>query len=509
VFAVGLAAALSTSAVWAKTYTVNIPFVGTVNISISSSDETADDLNPRSPEIPDFLTQRVFAPPGRVAPSGSAQSLGGAYTALADDPTASVWNPAGLAPCDGGPGVYVGGHWGSHSFAHDSTEPGFDVCENAHGESVVDYIGVVCPFNVFERDCAFALSARRAYDFTHRFSADLHQSSSETHRSQASETDKDSASVNFVGPPAGNLSAERVTRLESDMTEVLSSDVTTSLQFAQNGSIDAVSPAFAIACGPRCSAGLTVNVFTDNLLNSRPISSSTVSRYSGTSENVSTIVTEEDEEITFSYNAPAPVGAGGGTLDDSSSSRVDRRRRVIHFEGEYEERSEYAGLFGANATLGVLCSLTERLRAGVSVDLPWRAGTTHTTSTRNTLKTLDPNGNVIGVTETESSETQDAVFTFPMHSAAGLAWNWTDNFLTALDVQHTQWSRFCYRPKAGPGSIPWTARRTARTPSPTAGAWGSGPRCRSTSATLPPSPCAEAPHGISGRGSGKPIRTTA
>jgi len=339
----------------------------------------------------------------------------------------------------------VGGRWGHHCYHHESSDPDFDVSHHCYDAYAVDYLGVVYPFEVRGRNGVCSLSARTAYDFTQHFAADIWQMSTERRQSRSSGTDKDSFEAVF-GPQTW-LNADRTTHLTHELSEVLTSDVTTSLQFTREGTVDAVGPAVGVAIGPRCAAGVTVNFFTDNLFSSRPISSSTVAEYSGMSENVSTLVTKEDEKVEFSYMSP--MGPGSGKLDDSSDRTVKRQRRTIYFDGRYEERNEYADLFGVNAMLGVLCKPTERLRAAVSVDLPWRGRTTHTVSTRNTVRTLDSSGAVVDVSETAETVTQDAVFTFPMHSTAGAAWNWTDSLLTSLDVRHTQWSRFSYQAEGG------------------------------------------------------------
>jgi hypothetical protein len=410
--------------------------------------------------VPDFATPHVVAAPRRCGPGAAAGALGGAFTAVSDDATAAAWNPGALPALEGA-GVYASARWSRSAFRHESGDADFAVSEDRYDGMGLDFLGAFLPFRLFDRDCVAAASCRPAFDFTQRFTADLRQAARETRKEHSTRSDGDGVrvAINIAMPPpapafAGALTGDVTTRRTSELTEVITSDVTTSLRFAQDGAIDAFGPSLGVALGPRCSVGAAMNLYVNNLFTGRSIVSRTAARYSGSSEVASTLVEEKKTEGDYTYRVTdgVVVVAGGGDFDMFSDTTETRSRRAIRFEGEYEETSEYSDLFGASATLGVLCKPVGKLRAGMALDLPWRARATHTTSVRSSVTTLDSSGQkVLGVSETADTQTRGAVLAFPASASVGAGWNWTESFLTSLDVRHTQWSRFSY--SAGGGKL--------------------------------------------------------
>jgi hypothetical protein len=450
--AVCLSLALAPDTGMGKSYSITIPNVGTVGVDIDHAEGGGGELHPSAPQVPEFVTAHVFAPPERCEPGVKARSLAGAFTGEADDLTAAVWNPAGL-PLLGGPAAYVSGDWSLRRFRHDSSDADLTVSEDGFDTSGPDFIGALVPFRLLGRDWGFALSYHRAFDFTQRFTGDVSQSSRESRSRERTGTESDSFRAQANVPPfAVTVDSDVTTRRTSELKETFTSEARTSLQFSQDGVVDAVGPALGVALGPRCSAGVAVNVFADNLLNGRSIVSRTASSFSGRSDNSYTLKTTEETDGEYTYNATFGniVFNGAGDYDMFSDHSEEHGRKTLLFEGEREEMNEYRNLRGANGTLGLLCRPADRLRLGGSLDLPWRARVVHERSVRQTVRTLDASGTrVLGVSATDEASTQDATLSFPLHAALGASWQWTDSLLSSLDVNHTRWSQFAYQDAAG------------------------------------------------------------
>jgi len=102
--------------------------------------------------------------PNPVGSGARALGMGGAFIAVADDATAASWNPGGLVQLKT-PEISVVGNW-----FHRTEDVDFANHPEASGsESVskedLNYLSIVYPFNLFNRNMVVSLNYQKLYDF--------------------------------------------------------------------------------------------------------------------------------------------------------------------------------------------------------------------------------------------------------------------------------------------------------------------------------------------------------
>jgi long-subunit fatty acid transport protein len=464
-----LTASLTGAVVHAASFTINTPG-GQIVVDIGHVGPYGSLVSPAAPQPPEFRPPTIFSAP---LPSGSgARALGfaGSFTAVADDATAASWNPAGLIQLERPEASAV--LRASHEInRHDSADPDYTVGENAFSALNLNYASAVLPFRFLKRNFVFSANYQEAYDFTQEFTADALEGFSERHIETQTRTDTQTkvqkAEQDGTEIPGSTIdvtvTSHLTTRTTSYLDQVLSSDLLDAIEFEQAGLIDAMTPALAVEITPKLSFGTAVNFYHDNTLGGHAIRSRTRARYSGTTAS---LVDIEDRMVTtgtYEYkgvirvppsgSVPFPLEIpieGKGEYPEFSDTAQHGSSSGLTFDGVYEEENEYERLWGVNATFGLLWTISRHLTLAADLDLPWTADAEQTRTVRNTITTYDASGTrVLDVTETESAETKDVTFTFPLYWAAGAVWRWSDRFYTTLDVSQTWWSDFAFEAEGG------------------------------------------------------------
>jgi long-subunit fatty acid transport protein len=398
-------------------------------------------------------------------PSGSgARALGQgcAFTAVADDATAASWNPAGLMHLES-PEASVVARFSREVDDHRSDSADLAVGRNEFSNESLNYFSLAWPFRVCRRNWVVSLNYQEAYDFGHHFTGDLRQRSEETTRDRkVEEFTENTKETQWDNIFEFNLDTESRTRSSSDIRQVLTSEMLTSVDFRQYGIVDAFSPALAADVTPRLSLGGALNLYFVNPARGEPIRSQTAATYSGTSRSESTVTTEQYTESTthvtgwvhweqvFPWLLPTPIVPGDVDLDPFSDTTTERQTDTIVFDGEYEESNEYHDFEGVNATLGMLWTLSRYLDVGATVDLPWSASALQTRSIRHKMTTYnEARTTVLSVDETSSTETRRIRLDFPLYCAVGALLRWSNRSHSALDVARTQWSDFAFQAEGG------------------------------------------------------------
>jgi len=463
VAAASLACALSFAIlsfpIGARGETIEVEFEGkTFSIDVPHSGPEGGVLQPSAPVAQHFGPPSVFSAP---LPSGSgARALGQgcAFTAVADDATAASWNPAGLMHLER-PEASVVTRFSHEINDHTSASDELAVGQDSFQNISPNYISAALPFRVARRNWVFSANYQEAYDFTRRFTGDIRQRSTETvtdsRTGTFTETMQDTewdTIVEFI------LDTEATTESHTDIRQILTSDMLSSLEFEQQGILDAVSPALAVDLTPRMACGGAVNFYHVNPARGQPIRSDMTATYSGTTVSESTLVTEQTTRSTTHVTswvhwemqwpgAPTLPGVEGDVENDPfKDTTTTHRRDVVAFDGEYEEINEYHEFEGVNATFGFLCTVSRYLDLGCTVDLPWTARAVQTRRVRHRVTTYDEaRSTVLDVSETTDEQTRQITMDFPLYCAVGALVRWNNRFHSALDVSRTQWSDFAFQ----------------------------------------------------------------
>jgi len=438
--------------------------LGRVRLPVSHVGPAGDIVAPSAPEAAAFAPPTIFSAPLPRGSGARALGLCGAFTAVADDATAASWNPAGLIQLQR-PEASVVVRATHVVNRHHSTEDDFRVGTDRFDGAGVNYLSLVFPFPLFGRNWVFSANYQEAYDFEQRFSAELVTEAPSDRFDHRSETYRETSVMRVEdGQSWLELTKNKATRVRSSLAQTLQSDLVSSVDFEQEGILDAVSPVLAVELTPRVWCGAALNVYRDDLLGRQSIRSTTLARYSGSSESVSRITTERETTGTYSFEGEVHFpGIGGdpgftrpiprteGTFPTLSDTSVASRHDRVTFDGIYEEWNEYGSLEGINTTLGLLYTVSHQLSLGLTVDTPWTADATQMRQVRNTVTTYDAShARVLDVTSSLETDAGDIELHFPLYCAAGAVWRWSNQFYTSLDVSRTEWSDFWYR-RAGEG----------------------------------------------------------
>ncbi|MBN1671121.1 MAG: outer membrane protein transport protein [Kiritimatiellae bacterium] len=419
---------------------------------------------------PSVLPLPVFAPPtvfSAPLPSGSgARALGvaGAFTAIADDATAASWNPAGLVQLER-PEASAVFRASAEYDRHRSDNPSLTVGEDDFSNVNLNYLSAVYPFRMADRNWVCSVNLQETYDFTRRFTADSRITTSTGSGREVSRASSETTTEHIIhGRVEVDLTSYLTTRVTTRVAERVASEMLTSLQFEQQGIIDAVSPALAVGLTPRLSAGVALNLYHDSPFPGQAIRSRTLSTYSGESVMDARTLTERYTDGTYSFEGVIHWGPIAGdqpvplTHDAYSGFSETSERRshdAICFEGTYDEMNAYSDLFGINATFGVLWRATSSLGIGLTFDLPWTAEARQERRVIHTVTTSDQTGSVVLETaRTEERATKDVEFNFPAYVALGLVWRCNNRLYAGLDLSRTAWSDFCYQAEGEPRTNP-------------------------------------------------------
>lgn len=446
----------------AKTFKVDFPIVGSVDVEVSHAGPEGGLVTPEPPEPPPFAPPSIFSAP---LPSGSgARALGvaGAFTAVADDATAASWNPAGLVQLER-PEASAVMRYTKETDEHMSDSAEFQVGRNDFDSTGLNYFSLVWPFRLLKMNWVVSANFQEAYDFTKKFTADLTQQTSSSTKKTRTEKyrDKDRDSrTDDTAPPqvfTYDVVTESTTEMTSTMRQKTTSEMLTDLDFQQGGIVDAFSPALAVEITPWTSVGGAVNFYHENAVRGRKVKSRTVASYTGSSESHTTITTKYKTESTayvdnilwswppFFTDRPLP-SSDEVELPSFTDETETRRRDVVKFDGVYEETNEYHDFRGINGTVGLLWTLSRYIVLGLAADFPWTATAAQTKVVNNKITTYDEaRTRVLDVSESETTETKDIELKFPLYWAVGVLCRWNNRLHSSLDVTQTTWSDFAFR----------------------------------------------------------------
>lgn len=463
--AVLLAMALACGSARGMSLTIETPG-GPLSVDIGHVAPEGDLVSPAAPTPPPFRPPTIFSAP---LPSGSgarALGLAGGFTALADDATAASWNPGGLIQLER-PEASVVWRASREDQGHHSDSPDYMAGDDDFGNANLNYLSLACPFRLLGRHVVASLNYQEAYDFTQQFTARDIGRSSERESAEASSVFSETSVAHYEEQssttPDGIIIVDVTSNLRTEKTTIvkqaLSSDSVTSLDFEQDGVIAAATPALAWEVTPRLALGAAVNFYGEDWSGANPVRSRTRAAYSGETSNGARVTDTLRTTGDYAYEGviyvppggiiPVPIEvpiSGSGEYPEFSESSSRSGTDVLPFEGSYEEDNSYDDLFGVNATIGALCALSRHLSLGANLDLPWSADASQTKTVRNTITRFDESRTrIVDRSVTESSETRDVSFTFPLYWAVGAVWRWNNLLYTTLDVSQTRWSDFAFR----------------------------------------------------------------
>ena len=255
--------------------------------------------------------------PNPVGSGARAMGMGGAFIAIADDATAASWNPGGLVQLKT-PEISVVGNW-----FHRTEDVDFANHPEACGSQSVskedlNYLSMVYPFNLFNRNMVVSLNYQKLYDFAREW--DFQLTTDET-------TDKiDSYSLPGL-PPIIIHTTVHTTIKEN-------------CHYEQSGGLSALGIAYSIQIVPQLSFGFTLNIWENDL---------TPNKW---------------EKISHNTSKSKATVESGGSIDELNES----------FEYKYIDIYSFNGL---NVNIGMLWRITDKLTTGFVLKTPFTADIKH------------------------------------------------------------------------------------------------------------------------------------
>ncbi len=335
-------------------------------------------------------------------PVGSgARALGmSAFTAIADDATAASWNPAGLIQLER-PEISGVMSYLSRSEDFSSGDPRLGISPADMTSTDINYLSGVLPFRVFKTNFVASINYQQVYSFDRK--------------------------LNFTyGSRTREVTTEHLPGGLSLKTSV-SSETNSQVDFAQDGSIYAITPALAVQVTPRLSFGGAVNFYRNQLTEGNTFTEKTDVRWQ---QRTDVGIKLLGMQMPFQ---PEPI--------------------TIFSEGEQSELKEFSDVEGANLTLGGLWNVTGKLTLGLTADLPYTLNMKEKVSLKaKPTRTVDQDGKVTfsrSPYESIPSVESNVEYDFPLTLGIGAAYRFSDAFSVAADLSWTDWSQFIFRKEDG------------------------------------------------------------
>jgi len=281
-----------------------------------------------------------------VGSGARAAGMGGAFIAVADDATAASWNPAGLVNLEKPEFSVVYSYFNRSQTYRSASHPEMAGSSNEMDAHDINFASLAVPFNLFDRNMIVTLNYQQLYDMNKNVVF----------------------SYNFDPGNIDGLSGR--------------------YRFTQQGSIGALSPAFAVQLLPELYFGATVNIW-DGI--------------GGTSS----------WQNTSSFS-------GSGTLRIPPFT-------PITYTSEFSETQRFS-FSGLNANLGLLYTLNGKYSFGFVFKTPFDASVT-----KDTVTVAD---------SVVSQSTENLIYSMPASYGFGLAYRHSDRLSVSLDVYRTEWSEF-------------------------------------------------------------------
>ncbi len=425
---------------------------GTIYISTPNGPIPVSYDQPPPTELPNSVPTVQSSP----LPSGSgARALGiaGAFTAVADDATAASWNPAGLTQLER-PEVSIVYRFSHERDSRGSRDSTYLVGDDDIDANNINYLSAVIPLRLMDRNVVFSLNYQEVFDFSQNFHARQNESGTETSTSTVTDPDFidvpfDHSTIYDSGPNhewSITPTSLRMKRNNCVQTETLTYNSLADIDFEQEGSVQAITPAVGFDVTSKLSFGGALNVYQEGLMNTPNIRSKTRATYSGT---LNRVITTSSGSIDYESTAHL-LYPKFGIDDDYSTAWTDTNpgtdTTTYHYTGSYAIDEKITRFRGVNATLGSLLTVSEPLTLGFCLDLPWKARAHQTRYVQSELDLTDQYGNTHKTTQTTRTS-KDIEFTYPLYWALGGVWRWNNRLSTSFDVSQTCWSQYSYKAK--------------------------------------------------------------
>ena len=439
---------------------------GPVTVDIGHLQPGGAVLTPAAPTAPDFRPPSIFSAPVPIGAGARALGVAGAFTAVADDATAASWNPAGLIQLEK-PEFSIMLRASRDVNTTSSSNPDYQTGRNQFDAAGLNYLSLALPFQLSDHNFVVSANCREAYDFKQQFSASA-QGRSQMTLNQTSSADTNATTVQHLDQPSSvnpggsidiDLTSQLTTHSQTTLNQVLGSQTVTSINFDQEGIIQSYGPALAMEITPKLAVGCAFNVFQDRTA----IQSQTRALYQATSQSVASLSTTRTTSGSYTYAGVVSLPPGGivqnpvtfpisgsGNYAPFSDTSTTAPKATALYSGQYQESNEFHDLLGFNGTLGGLWTVNRQLSLGFSVDLPWTAQASQTQTIQNTITATAPDGTVLSQSTSQSQQTKDVSFDFPLYWAVGAVWRWNDVSHTSLDVSETLWSAFSFKAEGEP-----------------------------------------------------------
>ena len=430
--------------------------LGPFEVELSHAGPDGNLVQPGAPEPTSFTAPSMFSVPLPVGSGARALAVAGAFTALADDATAASWNPGGLVQLEAPEFSYVF-RYTSERRQYESDDDAFSVSEDQYDTFSLNYASVVYPMYFLKRNWVASVNYQEIYDFKQRFHADDLDLASGDNFGSVTEYYTEETVENY---DTGKVTMQVIKTVETEATsrfwQLMNSDVVSSLDFKQDGVIDAVSPALAVDITPKFSLGVTVNIYGGGMLSGQDVESRINATYEGYSDTRNMIRTDRYSEGTVAYTGVAHLTnswmtndipfSGSTPVELFSDTEGTESSQSYFIDGEYAEVNTYEDLSGYNATFGMLWVVNNRLNLGAVLDLPWTAEGTLKKKVTNHTRTFDRSGQYL-LDESNTTETSEKSFeyNFPMYWSVGLNYRWNTVCYSMLDVSRTHWSDFSFK----------------------------------------------------------------
>lgn len=433
-------------------------------------------------------TPSVFVPPSFFSvplPVGSgARAFGiGAFTAVADDATAASWNPAGLTILER-PEISAVYRFASTKWDYrggdDSLKP-----RNVRVQSDgLNFGSVVVPFQVVNWPVVLSLSSFEAFDSRGRFSATTRDSRSE--RFEDSRTDRFTATsgeqrIFEDGRVRLNLLASAELTINQRLRQEIEQSLMGTVEFEQEGVIEAIAPAAAVRVTPGLSLGASLKRFQDAAIGPRLRNKTSVG---ATVETRSTIrrdiervingTSQVDGELVIPIAGPEgvariPILPSVAQIPEVRESSSESSEIVRITETRFEETETLSDLEGMTPTFGVLWDMASWLSLGASLEPGWTAKAKQRRIRETDVVTRDPSGRIVSSQSDRSVESERVEIDFPLRWSAGAAIRFSPDWLLSMDVGQRHYSDFASRGEDGVDRNPFTG--TALTEDPLDDTW--------------------------------------
>jgi long-subunit fatty acid transport protein len=300
----------------------------------------------------------IASSPNPVGSGARAIGMGGTFIAIAGDATAASWNPAGLVQLEKPETSIALAYQSRIEDFSSSLNPEIDNSA-AIDESSINYFSASYPFALINKNMVVSINYQRLYDFKRKF--DYRQ--------------------NIYTPPL----------IPSDPPSIRKEE----RNYDRNGSLAALGLAYAIEVTPQISLGLTLNIWTDDLM------------------------WQNGWEETFTNHSQTTFGA------------------VSNIENTHIS-DKYTGFSGINANIGALWNINQSVTIGAVLKTPFTASINHEYSENWTQS--DESGSKTVLADIRDSD--DIELEMPMSYGIGISYRFSDQLSMGLDIYRTEWSKF-------------------------------------------------------------------